>query len=146
MTIIVRITLRIDERERERRGGGFRMFKTDLGCKRSKETDLASAFQRFFFFLEHALAFFFFSSGSMHYSGNPQTSFFKKNFIKNGFHGTIHIFKNYFVTVFSVFSKINNIQTYPRCYSQYTVLPVSINRMKTKRGGLITICNNYLQP
>ena len=31
----------------------------------------------------------------------------KKN-IKNGSHGTIHIFKNYFVTVFSVFSFSKN--------------------------------------
>ena len=30
-------------------------------------------------------------------------------------------------------------------HSQYAVLPVSINRMKTKRGGLMTICNNNLQ-
>ena len=35
---------------------------------------------------------------------------FIKN-IKNRFHNIIHTFKNYFVTVFSVFSKINYIQT-----------------------------------
>ena len=29
---------------------------------------------------------------------------FSKIFIKIGFHGTIHTFKNYFVTIFSVFS------------------------------------------
>ena len=34
-------------------------------------------------------------------------------YIKNGFHGTIYIFKNYFATVFSVFSKISCIQTDP---------------------------------
>ena len=38
-----------------------------------------------------------------------QTSFFNKIFIKNRFHGTIHIFKNYFTIVFSVFSKISGI-------------------------------------
>ena len=35
---------------------------------------------------------------------NPQISFFINFFIKNGFHGTIDTFKNYFATVFSVFS------------------------------------------
>ena len=35
---------------------------------------------------------------------DPQISFFINFFIKNGSHGTIHIFKNYFATVFSVFS------------------------------------------
>ena len=34
----------------------------------------------------------------------------KKNF-KNEFHDTIHTFKNYFITVFSVFNKISCIQT-----------------------------------
>ena len=32
-------------------------------------------------------------------------------YIKNGFHGTIYIFKNYFATMFSIFNKINYIQT-----------------------------------
>ena len=30
--------------------------------------------------------------------------FFNKTFIKNGSHGTIHTFKNYFATLFSIFS------------------------------------------
>ena len=34
----------------------------------------------------------------------PTNTFFSKIFIKTGSHNTIHIFKNYFVTVFSVFS------------------------------------------
>ena len=40
-----------------------------------------------------------------------QTSLFSHFFIKNGSYGTIHILKNYFTTVFSVFnfSKINSI-------------------------------------
>ena len=44
-----------------------------------------------------------------------QTSIFSNFFIKNGSHGTIHTFKNYFTTVFSVFSfsKISFIQTDP---------------------------------
>ena len=35
---------------------------------------------------------------------DSQIPLFSNFFIKNGFHGTIYIFKNYFVTVFSVFS------------------------------------------
>ena len=44
---------------------------------------------------------------------DPQTSLFSHFFIKNGSHGTIYTFKNYFATVFSVFSfsKISSIQT-----------------------------------
>ena len=34
----------------------------------------------------------------------PASTFFKKNNFKNGSHGTIHTFKNYFGTVFLVFS------------------------------------------
>ena len=61
-----------------------------------------------FFFLKEVR--FNFSSGSVHYSQDPpQTSFLKKIFIKNGSYGTIYIFKNYFVTVFSVFNKINHV-------------------------------------
>ena len=39
--------------------------------------------------------------------------FIKKN-IKNRFYGTIYIFKNYFATVFSIFNKIDCIQTDPK--------------------------------
>ena len=48
---------------------------------------------------------------------DPQISFFINFFIKNGSYGTIHTFKNYFATVFSVFSfsKISSIQTDPKC-------------------------------
>ena len=35
---------------------------------------------------------------------DPQISFFSNFFIKNGSHGIIHIFKNYFAIVFSVFN------------------------------------------
>ena len=51
--------------------------------------------------------------GLVHCSRDPQTSLFSKFFIKNESHSTIHTFKNYFATVFSVFSKISCIQTYP---------------------------------
>ena len=40
----------------------------------------------------------------IHCSPNSQTSFLNKIFIKNGSHGTVHTFKNYFAIVFSVFS------------------------------------------
>ena len=51
----------------------------------------------------------------MHCLRDPQTSFFSNFFIKNGSHGIIHTFKNYFAIIFSVFSKINGIQTDPKC-------------------------------
>ena len=41
--------------------------------------------------------------GLMHCSRDPQTSFFTQTLIKNRSHSTIHIFKNYFATMFSVF-------------------------------------------
>ena len=44
--------------------------------------------------------------------GTHKHLFFNKTFIKNGSHDTIHIFKNYFATIFSVFGKINGIQIY----------------------------------
>ena len=50
--------------------------------------------------------------GPVHYSQDPQTSFFSNFFIKNRFHGIIHIFKNYFATIFSVFIFQQNKQ-YP---------------------------------
>ena len=43
----------------------------------------------------------------------PTTTLFRKKKFKNESHGTIHTFKNYFAIVFSVFSKINCIQTDP---------------------------------
>ena len=43
---------------------------------------------------------------------DSQISFFSNFFIKNGSHGTIHTFKNYFATVLSIFSCI---QTDPEC-------------------------------
>ena len=61
----------------------------------------------FFFFLEKRV-----SMGPVYCSWDSQTSFFSKTFIKNWSHGTIHTFKNYFVTVFSVFSFQQN-KRYP---------------------------------
>ena len=50
--------------------------------------------------------------GLVHYSQNPQTSLFNNFCIKNGSHSAIHIFKNYFTTVFLVFSFQQN-KLYP---------------------------------
>ena len=52
------------------------------------------------------------SMGSMHCSWDPQSPYSGKN-IKNESHDIIHIFKNYFAIVFSVFSKISGIQIDP---------------------------------
>ena len=62
-----------------------------------------------FFFLKSA--FHLFLVGLMHCL-QKQTSFFIKTFIKNGSHGTIYTFKNYFAKVFSVFSFQQN-KRYP---------------------------------
>ena len=44
----------------------------------------------------------------------PQLLLFSNFFIKNGFHGTIYIFKNYFVTVFFSFQfLVFSFQLYP---------------------------------
>ena len=48
------------------------------------------------------------SVGPVYCSRDPQILLFSNFFIKNGFHGTIHTFKNYFAIVFSVFSFSNN--------------------------------------
>ena len=48
---------------------------------------------------------------SVYCSRNSQTCNF---FIKNRFHSTIYTFKNYVTIMFSVFSKINGIQTDPQ--------------------------------
>ena len=68
----------------------------------------ASAFPQFFFF------FFFFqpqwltsssvNSALVYCSQTPQTPLFINFFIKNGSYSTIHILKNYFAMVFSIFS------------------------------------------
>ena len=54
---------------------------------------------RFFFFLEKCIFV-----GPVYYSRDSQISFFSKIFIKEGFYGIIHTFKNYFVTLFLVIS------------------------------------------
>ena len=53
---------------------------------------------------------------------NPQIPLFNNFFIKNGSHGTIHTFKNYFATVFSVsvfsFSKNKLNPNVPQIYNK----------------------------
>ena len=64
----------------------------------------------FFFFQLQYLTKSTVNSAWMHCSWVPQILLFSHFFIKNEFHGIIHIFKNYFVIVFSVSAKINSIQ------------------------------------
>ena len=83
------------------------------------------AFQLFFFFFgktctvgpmqEEKSVFFCFSSNSRVLFIGPTSTLLKKkkNFVTRS-HSTIHIFKNYFATIFLVFSKINSIQIHPQ--------------------------------
>ena len=61
-----------------------------------------SIFSFFFFFQPQ---FMIFLQWTVHCSRDPQIPIFSNFFIKNESHSTIHTFKNYFATVFSVFSK-----------------------------------------
>ena len=45
-----------------------------------------------------------FSISLVYYSQNPQVPLFSNFFFKTESHGTIHIFKNYFAAIFSIFS------------------------------------------
>ena len=66
----------------------------------------------FFFFLERGVSMALCHTNRFRVLFiRPTNIFFSNFFIKNGSHITIHTFKNYFVTVFSVFSKISGIQT-----------------------------------
>ena len=73
------------------------------------------AFQRQNMYSSRNFLLFRASVDPVHCSQDPQTSLFINFFIKNGSHGTIHAFKNYFATVFSVFNfrKISFIQMDP---------------------------------
>ena len=76
--------------------------------------------------------------GLMHSSRDPQTSFSSNFFIKNGSHSTIHTFKNYFVTVFSVFNKISDIQTHPK-WSEYELGRILISKkIKNKKRWVLS--------
>ena len=73
----------------------------------------------FFFFLlfsrfsRRQISLFTHCSRTIHalFTG-PTATLFRKKYIKNGSHGTIHAFKNYFAIVFSVFSFQQN-KLYP---------------------------------
>ena len=69
----------------------------------------------FFWFQPHYLTESTVNNARMHCSWVPQIPLFSHFFIKNGSHGTIHTFKNYFATVFSVSAKISSIQTNTKC-------------------------------
>ena len=62
------------------------------------------------------LRYAFFSGSHALFIGPASTLFSKKNF-KTESHGTIHTFKNYFVTIFSVFSN-------KRCVMRFSVGPM----------------------
>ena len=82
--------------------------------------------------------------GLVHCSRDPQTSFFNKTFIKNGSHSTIYTFKNYFATVFLVFSKISDIQTpssrfWLSCTSCHLLLEFFFGNQKMSWGTCMAI-------
>ena len=58
----------------------------------------------FFFFFKRVFVVLCHTSGSCTLFTRPTSLFFSNFFIKNGLHSTIHTIKNYFTTVFSVFS------------------------------------------
>ena len=62
------------------------------------------------FFFSLRSVFQYFPVSPVHCLRDLQTSFFNKTFIKNESYGTVYTFKNYFATVFPVFSKISDIQ------------------------------------
>ena len=95
----------------------FGLRKEEGGVKGSRvSTRLDTAFvsmsgrkMRFiFFFQAGTFDFSLVNSAPLHCSRVPQTSHFSNFFIKNGFYGTIHTFKNYFTTVFFSFQLYPN--------------------------------------
>ena len=80
----------------------------------------SSFFSFFFFFFIHAFQGdkIYCSQLQQHCSRIVQgihNHFIQKKNIKNGTHNTIHTFKNYFITIFLVFSKINCVQMDSKC-------------------------------
>ena len=67
---------------------------------------VAFFFLFFFNFLSWNVWFFSWTVHNVHCSRTPKFYFSATFSLKNWSHGTIHTFKNYFVTVFSVFSYI----------------------------------------
>ena len=98
-----------------------------------KRQRLVSAFSSLFILLLffYRCAFCGFLVGSMHGLWDTQTSFFNKSFIKNRSHNTIYTFKNYFITILSVFNKISGIQTH---LIYFTKWGWELRTMKRKSG------------
>ena len=99
-------------------------LSTHLGTDEKLAYCVCVSFFFFFFFFFKFLAtrfcgywLFQWVPCTMH--GTHKLLFFNKTFIKNGSHNTIHTFKNYFATVFSVFSKISGIQTHHKFLSPF---------------------------
>ena len=90
---------------------GLRVLRPRLGAK-----CVSVFFFSFFFFLLSAIKADFFNRKQCICAlfTDPQISLFINFFIKNGFHGTIHIFKNYFVTVFFSF-QFSAVSKRPLC-------------------------------
>ena len=70
----------------------------------------------FFMHVDYTVMYLLYCSRTIHILfiyclQDPQLLYSEKK--KNGSHDTTHTFKNYFATVFSVFSKISGIQTNP---------------------------------
>jgi len=65
------------------------------------------------------MTFFFYGSHAL-FTGLTSTEKHKSNF-KIGSHSTIHTFKNYFVTVFSIFNNKRYIQTDPKDFANLGV-------------------------
>ena len=76
---------------------------------------------------------------------SPQISFFINFFIKNGSHGTIYTFKNYFTTVMSVINfQFQQNKSYPNRrlgnnYSKYIYIYIYIH---THKGVLLLLAQN----
>ena len=68
----------------------------------------------------------------MHYSQDPQTTFFNEKNFKTGSHSTIDTFKNYFVIVFSVF----NNKRYPNRPIIYFKHILKYERIGSSLAGL----------
>ena len=88
-----------------------------------------SFFFFFLFFFMHTFHYFKrYRVLFMHCSQDPQLLYSEKN-IKNRFHDTIHTFKNYFTTVFSIFSKISCIQIDPKLFHYYSYIPSHMSKL-----------------
>ena len=76
---------------------------------------------------------------------DPQISLFSNFFIKSGSHGTIHTFKNYFATVFSVFNfnKISSIQTNLKyCYREANKCANALAKMGAHSNQKLSLLNS----